>query len=208
MSNIFDLFKSIEKQHSAAPGAVEYIIAGLGNPGEEYQRSRHNIGFMAMDYLSQKLGVDIKRAKFHALTGDADVYSKRVLLMKPQTYMNNSGESVRDAAEFYKIPPERVIIIYDDISLEEGRMRIRRKGSDGGHNGIKSIIYHLQSDEFPRIKIGAGIPPAGADIIAWVLGSIPKDKQNDVYSCIEKTYGALEFMLQENIDKAMNIYNS
>ena len=152
MSNIFDLFKKIEKKADTTP--VGFIIAGLGNPGQQYQKTRHNVGFVAVDYIAEKLGVKIDRAKFHALVTEVKIGECRALLMKPETYMNNSGVAVGEAAAFYKIPPERVLVLHDEISFDPGILRIRRKGSAGGHNGLKSIIAHLASEEFPRIKIG------------------------------------------------------
>ena len=137
MSNIFDLFKKIEKTADQTP--VSFIIAGLGNPGTQYQKTRHNIGFVAVDYIAAKLGVKIDRAKFHALVAEAKIGDARVLLMKPETYMNNSGVAIGEAASFYKIPPERVLVLHDEISFEPGLMRIRRKGSAGGHNGLRAL---------------------------------------------------------------------
>ena len=157
MSNIFDLFKKIERRESTAP--VSAILVGLGNPGLEYERTRHNVGFVSIDYIAEKLGARIDRLKFHALVGEATVGESRVLLMKPTTYMNNSGVAVQEAAAFYKISPERVIVLHDEISFEPGKIRLRRKGSAGGHNGLKSIIAHLGSEDFPRIKIGVGQKP-------------------------------------------------
>ena len=157
MSNIFDLFKKIEKKADTTP--VSFIIAGLGNPGQQYQKTRHNVGFVAVDYIAAKLGVKIDRAKFHSLVAEAKIGEVRVLLMKPETYMNNSGVAIGEAAAFYKIPAERVLVLHDEISFDPGLMRIRRKGSAGGHNGLKSIIAHLASEEFPRVKIGVGKKP-------------------------------------------------
>ncbi len=207
MSNIFDLFKKIESQSPSPTGSVEYIIAGLGNPGSEYESTRHNVGFCAMDHIADKLSVKVNRSKFHSLTADAMLHGHRVLLMKPQLFMNRSGEAIRDAAAFYKIPPENVVIIYDDISLEVGKMRIRRKGSDGGHNGIKDIIYHLQSQDFPRIKIGVGNPASGAELVGWLLGEIPRADREKLEGCLKNSYEALEYILAGNIDRAMNLYN-
>ena len=176
MSNIFDLFKQIEKKNDLPTGNITHLVVGLGNPGEKYAKTRHNVGFMTLDYLSDKLNLKITKSKFKALVGDGELGGKRVLFMKPQTFMNNSGEAVREAVEFYKIPVSNVIVIFDDISLQPGKMRIRQKGSDGGHNGIKSIIYHLNSNEFPRIKIGVGAKPNPEyDLADWVLGDIAKE---------------------------------
>lgn len=208
MSNIFDLFKKIETE-APTPTPIEYIVAGLGNPGAKYVRTRHNVGFMALDYISQKEKFKINTLKFKALTADAAFGGKRVLFMKPETFMNNSGEAVKAAADFYKIPPERIVIIYDDISLDPGRMRIRRKGSDGGHNGIKSIIYQLESDAFPRVKLGVGAKPhPDYDLADWVLSEFSKENAEAIYPRFEDTAGALEMILKGDIDGAMGKYNS
>ncbi len=208
MSNIFDLFKQIEKKNDTSVGSITHIVVGLGNPGEKYMRTRHNIGFMALDYLSEKLNFKITKSKFKACVADCEFAGKRVLFMKPQTFMNNSGEAVRDAVEFYKIPIENVIVIFDDISLAPGKMRIRQKGSDGGHNGIKSIIYHLNSNEFPRIKIGVGAKPNPEyDLADWVLGSIAKEDWECTFKCIENAYKALPLIIEGKTEQAMGLYN-
>lgn len=208
MSNIFDLFKMIEKNDSAEKGNVTHIVVGLGNPGDKYRNTRHNVGFLTLDYISEKLGIKVNKSKYKALVCDAEFGGKRVLFMKPQTFMNNSGEAVREAADFYKIPVENIIVIYDDISLQPGKMRIRLKGSDGGHNGIKSIIYHLNSNEFPRIKIGVGAKPNPEyDLADWVLGNIANEDRESTYKCIEGAYECVELMLQGNANKAMEKYN-
>jgi len=204
MSKLFSLFG----QSGSAAGPVRWILAGLGNPGAEYVRTRHNAGFLCMDYLSQKLNVPINRLRFSALTGEAVLGGSRVLLMKPQTFMNKSGEAVRAAADFYKIPAENIIIIYDDISLVPGRMRVRRNGSAGGHNGIKSIIEQLGSQDFPRIKIGVGSPPPQwNDLADWVLGNIPKEDQQAMYARIEDSLPCAEKIIAGDTEGAMNIYN-
>ena len=151
-------------------GPPEFIIVGLGNPGKQYELTRHNAGFLFADLLADKNGVKINKIQFKAVTASLTLGGVKCLLMKPQTFMNNSGEAVRQAASFYKIPPERILVVFDDISLPCGRLRIRRKGSDGGHNGIKSIIYHLNSDAFPRVKLGVGEKPhPDYDLADWVL---------------------------------------
>ena len=159
------------KQPSATPrGPVEYLVVGLGNPGKKYENTRHNAGFAALDVLAERHGVRMKQLKFKALCGDASLGGRRVLLLKPLTFMNLSGQSVTEAMRFYKIPPERVIILLDDISLAPGRLRIRRKGSDGGQNGMKNIIYLSGSDQFPRIKLGVGKKPhPDYNLADWVL---------------------------------------
>jgi len=208
MSNIFDLFKQIEKKNDVQTGNISYLIVGLGNPGDKYAKTRHNVGFITLDYIAQKLNIKINKSKFKALVCDTELNGKRVLFMKPQTFMNNSGEAVREAVDFYKIPIENVIIIYDDISLQPGKMRIRLKGSDGGHNGIKSIIYHLNSNEFPRIKIGVGAKPNPEyDLADWVLGNIPEDEQEVMLNCIGNAYESVKLMVEGNSNKAMEKYN-
>lgn len=189
--------------------SYDYIVAGLGNPGAKYEMTRHNAGFLAMDLLAITKNTDIKRLKHHALVADMQIGGKRCLVMKPQTMMNNSGEAIGEAAKFYKIPPENVIIVYDDISLDVGQTRIRRKGSAGGHNGIKSIIAHLGSENFPRIKVGVGKKPTPEyDLVNWVLGRFPKEQEKDLKSALENSVSALELIVGGDIDKAMNLYNS
>lgn len=207
MNGIFDLFKKIENESPAPQTVVTHILCGLGNPGDKYRYTRHNIGFMCMDYISEKLGVKLTRLKFNALCGEASLGGRRTLLMKPQTFMNNSGEAVRDAAIFYKIPPENVIVISDDVSLPAGKMRVRRKGSDGGHNGLKSIIYQLSSDAFPRIRLGVGSPPPDFELVNWVLGEIPKAEREDVFRCIENSLPAAELVAGGDAERAMSLYN-
>lgn len=190
-------------------GGYNYLIVGLGNPGAKYEMTRHNAGFLAVDLLAVKENLNIKKLKYHALVGDAVINGKKCLVMKPQTFMNNSGEAVGEAARFYKIPPERVIVISDDFSFDVGQIRIKRKGSAGGHNGLKSIIAHLGSENFPRIKVGVGKKPnADYDIIDWVLGRFPKELEKDLKSALENAVDALPYIVNEEIDKAMNLFNS
>lgn len=190
-------------------GAYDFIIAGLGNPGAKYEMTRHNAGFLAMDLLAINENTDIKRLKHHALCADMRINGKRCLVMKPQTMMNNSGEAIGEAARFYKIPPENVIVVFDDVSLEVGKTRIRRKGSAGGHNGIKSIISHLGSDNFPRVKIGVGKKPNPEyDLAAWVLGNFPKESQPELKTALENAVEAVKLIVGGDIDEAMNRYNS
>ena len=171
MADIFDLFKQISKQNTAPTAAPTHIIAGLGNPGKEYEKTRHNAGFMALDHLSAKLGANVSRLKFKALCGEAQIGTHRVLLMKPQTFMNLSGDAIAEAASFYKIPPENILILVDDVCQDTGRMRVRQSGSHGGQNGLKNIIARLGSDKFPRIRFGVGQKPNPQyDLAAWVLG--------------------------------------
>ena len=206
MSNIFDLFKKIETKTDQTP--VSFIIAGLGNPGAQYQKTRHNVGFVAVDYIAAKLGVKIDRAKFHSLVAEAKIGDVRVLLMKPETYMNNSGVAIGEAAAFYKIPPERVLVLHDEISFEPGLLRIRRKGSAGGHNGLKSIIAHLASEDFPRVKIGVGKKPTPEyDLADWVLGKLPKDHSDLIDARLADIYDAMALIAAGKIDDAMQKYS-
>ncbi len=202
MSNIFDLFKKIEKPTDTTP--ITHIVVGLGNPGAEYEKTRHNIGFHAIDYIASRLSVKIDRSRFNALVTEAKIGTHRVLLMKPLTFMNNSGTAIREATLFYKIPPENVIVLHDEISFDAGNFRIRRKGSAGGHNGLKSIIAHLCSDTFPRIKIGVGQKPSpDYDLVSWVLGKLPKDDLLLIEKRYEDIYDATSLMVDGKIDEAM-----
>ncbi len=190
-------------------GNVDFLIVGLGNPGKKYETTRHNAGFMCIDKFSQEENVDVKKVKFHALIGECYIEDHKVIVMKPQTMMNNSGQAIKECATFYKIPPENIIVIYDDISLEPGKLRIRRKGSAGGHNGIKSIIAHLGSENFPRVKIGVGAKPhPDYDLVDWVLGSFPKDQLKLINESCENAYNAIKIIMNADIDGAMSKYNS
>lgn len=201
---MFNKFKKAE-----GSSAYDFLIVGLGNPGAKYETTRHNAGFLCISELENREGVKVKKLKFHSLTGDAVICGKKVLLMKPQTMMNNSGVAVGECAKFYKIPPENIIVIFDDISLEPGKIRIRRKGSAGGHNGIKSIIAHLGSENFPRIKLGVGKKPhPDYDLADWVLGNFPKSDVPLMRNAMENACEALEYMLKGDIDKAMSDFNS
>lgn len=187
----------------------DYLIVGLGNPGKKYEFTRHNAGFLFADLFADKHNFKIDRLKFKSLIADTRVNGKRCLFIKPQTFMNLSGEAVRDAAEFYKIPPEKIIVIFDDISLEPGKMRIRRKGSAGGHNGIKNIIYHMKSEDFPRIKIGVGAKPhPDYDLADWVTSPFSKDEQKKLRTACDNACDALELMIGGKIDEAMGKFNS
>ena len=197
------------KTNRSPSGAPEFLIVGLGNPGPKYEFTRHNAGFLCMDLLAQQLGVKIDRIKFKSVVADVAIEGSRCILMKPQTFMNNSGEAVRDAANFYKIPPEHIIILFDDISLPPGKLRIRRKGSAGGHNGIKSILYLLGSDQFPRIKLGVGAKPRpDYDLADWVLSTFQKDELSRMKEAMEKACEAVPLLVREETDRAMNLYNS
>ena len=208
--SIADIFKKLESERTPAPqGAVEYIICGLGNPGTQYEVTRHNIGFMTIDTLCEKYKLDCKKLRFKSLTCDAMISGKRCLIMKPTTFMNNSGEAVTEAMSFYKIPPERTIIVFDDISLEPGKLRIRRKGSDGGHNGIKSIIYLSGSDMFPRIKMGVGAKPyPDYNLADWVLGHFKKEQAEALETAMDNAVSSIELMVGGKMNEAMNKFNS
>ena len=191
------------------PSNYDYLIVGLGNPGKQYETTRHNAGFICIDFLADKYDIKINKLKFRSLIGEGRIGGKRCLLVKPQTFMNLSGEAVRDTAEFYKIPVENVIVICDDISLEPGKMRIRRKGSHGGQNGMRNIIYHLKSDDFPRIKIGIGAKPNPEyDLADWVLSRFTQSEAKLIRDIAENTASAIEYMVKGDIDKAMSNFNS
>ena len=203
---IFDLFRQIETQQDN--GKIGYIIAGLGNPGDKYKDTRHNAGFVAIDYIAEKCGVKIDRAKFHALVAECRIGNERVLLVKPQTYMNNSGIAVAEAAAFYKIVPERVLVLHDEISFDAGMFRIRRKGSAGGHNGLKSIIASLGSEDFPRIKIGVGKKPNPEyDLADWVLGKMSKAEKDRISGKLEDIRQATEMIVGGDIENAMSRFS-
>ena len=191
-------------------GGAAWAVVFLGNPGKKYDGSRHNVGFRTADMLEKSQGVKINRLRFNALTALGELGGEKVIFIKPQTYMNLSGNAAGPAAAFYKIPPERVLVVCDDISLPVGKLRIRQKGSAGGHNGLKSIISALGTDEFPRIKIGVGAPPPEAtenEIINWVLGSFSKHDAELINSACERTIDALSVYISQGADKAMNKFN-
>lgn len=210
MANIFDIFKKIEKEsEQKALAPITHLVVGLGNPGDKYFYTRHNAGFLAMDYISQKCGAAVNRAKFKALVGEATIAGKRVLLMKPQTLMNASGMAVSEAAAFYKIPVENIIVMSDDINLDVGRMRVRKSGSDGGQKGLRSIINMMSSDAFPRIRFGVGKKPhPDYDLADWVLSRFTPSEQKLMAEGAEKAMRSCELMVQDKIDQAMNRYNS
>lgn len=187
----------------------EYMIVGLGNPGKKYEFTRHNAGFLFVDILCDKYNFSVNRLKFKALIGDAKINSHRCLVMKPQTMMNLSGDAVKEAADFYKIPPEKIIVVFDDISLDVGKMRIRRSGSAGGHNGIKSIISRLSSDNFPRIKIGVGAKPhPDYDLADWVLSQFTKEEGKLLRTAVDGACDAVSLMVDGDIEGAMSRHNS
>ncbi len=206
--SIFDLFKKIEEQRGEAPGKPEWLIVGLGNPGKKYELSRHNTGFLMLDTLAGTLKASIKDVKFHGVCGRAKIGETSALLLKPQTFMNLSGESVAEAAAFYKIPMCRVLVIYDDVSLPVGKIRIREKGSAGGHNGIKNIIERTGTDVFPRIKIGVGAPShPGYDLVDWVLGTFSDDEKKAIAPAIDNSCKAVFEMIQQGAASAAAKYN-
>lgn len=185
-----------------------YIIAGLGNPGKKYVGTRHNMGFEALDAVAAKYNIDIKKAKFNALYGEGTIEGEKVVLVKPQTFMNLSGESIREFRSWYKTDDSKIIIIYDDVSLPVGKMRIRPKGSAGGHNGMKSIIYQLGSDDFPRIKIGVGSPDnPDYDLADYVLGKFTKAEVKELIQKAIDTADAVGEIIKNGIEKAMTKYN-
>ena len=191
-----------------ANSKFSFIIAGLGNPGDKYENTRHNVGFMAIDKIARHYGVIINKIKFKSLIAEADTDVGKVLLMKPTTFMNNSGVAIAEAASFYKIPPENVIVLHDEISFDPGVIRIRRKGSAGGHNGLKSIIAHLGSDEFPRIKIGVGKKPSpDYDLVDFVLGKFSEADLSTLADKSKDINAALLLMLDGKIEEAMNKYS-
>ena len=202
------MFNKFKKQSSGG-STYDYLIVGLGNPGSKYETTRHNAGFLCIENMENELGFKAKKLKFHALISDTKIANKKVLIMKPQTMMNNSGVAVGECASFYKIPPKNVIVIFDDISLEPGKLRIKRKGSAGGHNGIKSIIAHLGTEEFPRIKLGVGKKPhPDYDLADWVLSNFPKKDIPLMKEAMDNALGALEMMIKGDTEGAMSKYNS
>lgn len=189
-------------------GGAEWIVAFLGNPGLKYNGTRHNSGFMAADAMEKKLGVSINKMRFKALTQTVDIGGKKVLLMKPQTFMNLSGDAIVQAANFYKVPPERVIVVSDETALPIGRLRIRRGGSAGGHNGLKSVIARLGTDQFPRIRLGVGDKPhPDYDMADWVLSAFKGQDAADMELVAKKAADAVECYITEGADRAMNKFN-
>lgn len=187
---------------------VNWLIVFLGNPGSKYDNTRHNVGFMSADYAETAVNTKISRLKYKALTGIFKIDDEQVMLMKPQTYMNLSGESVGQAAQFYKIPPEHIIVLSDDVSMIVGKLRIRNKGSAGGHNGLKSIISHLGTDNFPRIKIGVGAPPhPDYDMADWVLGKFLGQDAKDIDIATKNAFDAAVCYIKEGSERAMNKFN-
>ena len=203
------MFKNPFAKSTEPTGPVEYIIVGLGNPGSKYEGTRHNAGFMALDYIAEKADAAMIRVKFKGLCGFASISGKKVLLLKPSTFMNLSGQSVTEAMSFYKLPPEKVIVLFDDISLEPGHMRIRLKGSDGGQNGMKNIIYLSGTDAFPRIKLGTGAKPNPQwDLADWVLSKFSVQERKALDEAISSANSAISLIVQGDAYEAMNKYNS
>ena len=209
MATLNELFAKIAAGRKPAPaGPVEYLIVGLGNPGPKYNGTRHNTGFMALDALAQKLGVRVEKLQFKSLTGDAVIAGKRVLLLKPGTFMNLSGQAVQEAAAFHKVPMDRVLVLMDDVSLPVGALRIRKKGSAGGHNGLKNIIYLTGRDDFPRVKIGVGEKPhPDYDLADWVLGKFSPEDAKTLLSLLGDIPAICELFVQGRLDEAMSKYN-
>mgnify|MGYP002519383429 FL=1 len=208
--SIFDIFAKLEQEQKNKPAAqpIDWLVVGLGNPGKKYENNRHNTGFRVMDALCSKHNVRCDRAKFHALTGEAVLGGHRCLLMKPQTFMNASGDAVAEAADFYKIPPEHVLIIFDDISLPVGSLRIRPKGSAGGQNGVKSIIAMLGSEQFPRIKVGVGAKPhPDYDLADWVLSNITEQELPAMNDAVDRAVLAVSELIENGVPSATQKYN-
>lgn len=209
MSNIFDLFKKIESERQTTTSApVEYLVVGLGNPGTKYEHTRHNAGFRAVELMSGRFGSGTEKAKFDALIKEGVVGGKRVLFMRPQTFMNLSGKAVSAAANFYKIPADRIVVLFDDISFDVGTLRVKRNGSAGGHNGIKSLIEYLGTSEFPRVKIGAGKKPRPEyDMADWVLSKFSADEEKKLTEVFPRAVDAAQMICEGKTDAAMNLYN-
>ena len=208
--SIFDIFARLEKERAAKEPItpIEWMVVGLGNPGSKYAGTRHNAGFRALETHCRKTGQQINKMKFRSLTGDGMLGGKRVLFLKPQTFMNLSGEAVRDAAEFYQITPEHIIVLSDDISLDVGRIRVRGKGSAGGQNGLKNIIYHLKSEDFPRVKIGVGAKPhPDYDLADWVLSRFTEEEQPKIDAAAERAMLAAAEIISNGAASAAQLYN-
>ncbi|MBO7360159.1 MAG: aminoacyl-tRNA hydrolase [Clostridia bacterium] len=208
MGDIFEILKRLRAGGGdAAPAGVEWIVAGLGNPGREYEKTRHNAGFLCLGDLAERYGVSLNRTKFKALTARCEIAGKGVLLLCPLTYMNLSGESVRAAADYYHVPPSRIIAVCDDIYRDVGRLKIKRKGSDGGHKGLASIIYQLESDAFPRIKIGVGAKPEGWELADWVLSRFSDDELEPLTRAISLACDGIPLIIEGKTEEAMQKCN-
>ena len=188
--------------------SIDAIIVGLGNPGKKYEGTRHNAGFAALDHVAEKWGVRVTKAKFDALTGTGTAAGVKVLLMKPQTFMNLSGDAVRKAADFYKVPPDHVLVVLDDTALAVGKLRVRRGGSAGGHNGLKSIIQHLGTDQFPRLRVGVGEKPhPDYDLADWVLGRFTGEDKKAIDAAVKRAADGVECILKDGLEQGMNRFN-
>ena len=189
-------------------GGISWLLVCLGNPGKQYENTRHNIGFLTADALEKRYGVKINKLRYRALTGEVKIGGQRVLVIKPQTYMNLSGEAVKLAGGFYKIPPDHVLVISDDVSLPLGKLRIRAGGSAGGHNGLKNIIAHLGTDQFPRIKVGVGAPAhPDHEMVDWVIGNFTPQERKTVDEAIEKVLDAVECLREKGVSETQNRFN-
>ncbi|MBE7048093.1 MAG: aminoacyl-tRNA hydrolase [Ruminococcaceae bacterium] len=184
-----------------------YVILGIGNPGRQYENTKHNIGFISLDFLSAAWNIPIQKIKHKALIGEGQHKGERVILVKPQTFVNLSGESIGEIMRFYKLSPEQLIVVYDDVNLDAGRIRIRSKGSDGGHNGMKSIIYHLQSDAFPRIRLGVGQKPSTYDLADWVLSKFTDEEIKVMAKAVDAIPDMVEEIMINGVQSAMNRFN-
>ena len=192
----------------AKSAAVDWLVVGLGNPGAKYEHTRHNMGFLTVDLLAEQAGVKLNKVKFKSAYNIIPFAGAKCLVMKPQTYMNLSGEAVREAVQFYKIPADHVLVIYDDVSLPVGKLRVRPTGSAGGHNGLKNIIQHLGSDRFPRIKVGVGSPKqAGYEVVDWVIGMPVGEEQKTLLDALDRAAQAIPAVIAQGMDKAMNRFN-
>lgn len=185
-----------------------YYIVGLGNPGIQYENTRHNAGFISIDYLARKYSIDVRKIKFKSLIGQGVISGQKVMLVKPQTYMNNSGEAIREIYKYFDFEHDKLIVIYDDIDIDFGSIRIRKKGSAGTHNGMKSIIYNLEFDDFPRIKVAVGKKPSYMDLANFVLSGFSKQEANILEKEVKLAAESIEMILEEGIEKAMSVYNS
>lgn len=208
MADIFELFKKISKTEAPSTTPITHIVVGLGNPGLKYANTRHNAGFIVMDHLAEKLGVKIDRSKFQSLVAEVTIKDKRVLLMQPQTFMNNSGYAVCEAANFYKIPAENIIVISDDVNLDVGRLRVRGSGSAGGQKGLNDIIVQMGTDKIPRIRVGVGKKPhPDYDMVNWVLGVFPEPDRKAIDDLMPVVYEGIEKLLLGDTPGAMQICN-
>ncbi len=184
-----------------------FLMVGLGNPGRKYMYTRHNVGYDTLDLFARKHAIALNNPKFEGLTGKKEIFGHQITLLKPLTYMNLSGISVLQAMEYYRLDTGRLIVVYDDVDLDLGKLRIRRGGSAGTHNGMKSIIYHLETDNFPRIRLGIGRPEDGEELARYVLDSFPEEERTIINRAIDRAVGAIETILQDGIEKAMSLFN-